>query len=101
MLASEATTFMTDGFGFEGTTPSWSGQIADQTASELITDSPRPHDWRAPPGNVASYVLIHTDQYRTGFPARAIEERLIEVERFPLPRSTRFRLPITRFLEER
>ena len=100
LFASAASTFVADGFGFEGATPSWSGNIISQDENELTVDTARPEDWPPLPELVRSYVLVRTEGHPTGFPVRVVGERSIEVERFPLPTGTDFHLDNVRFLEE-
>jgi hypothetical protein len=100
MLTSEADTFLAGDFGFEGATSVWSGDVVAQTDRELTANAPRPADWQTPPDNVTPYVVVDTEAGRTGFAARALDDRRIAVQRFPLPRATRFRFASVRFLQQ-
>jgi hypothetical protein len=98
MLASEASTFVADDFGFTNATPAWSGNILSQSEAELTTRTPRPADWETLPDNVRSYVLVGTEQESAGLPVSGSNHKSIQVERFPLPAAERFHWPNVRCL---
>lgn len=100
ILCIGAETCMMEGLGYEKATPSWSGRIVEHDDSRLTTDTAMPADWPPLPKNLHVYVGVHTQESWTGFPVRAVESQSIEVERFPLPPSSEFRIPFVRILGE-
>ncbi|UCD29840.1 MAG: heparinase II/III family protein, partial [Planctomycetota bacterium] len=100
MLTSGANTLVMDDFGFEKAAPEWAGKISSHTDTKFITDSPRPAAWLSLSPDITTYVLVCTDKYWTGFPVRRVNEKSIEIERFPLPDSSEFVLEQVRFLSQ-
>lgn len=101
LITSGARTLTTGGIGFENDTPSWSGRILEQNAQTLTADSAAPDDGMAQAGGVTPYVLVEMNEgLVTGLPVRQVRGSRIQVDRFPPPPSSSFRLDRVRFIEE-
>lgn len=98
LMASEAATLTTNGFGFSDVTPAWSGEILNRTKTSFTTSTPRPADWQATPDDVTTYVLVGDSKQSVGLPVRDITENAIQIERFPMPPAQRFHLGNVRLL---
>ena len=97
LLTSGARTLSVDGFGFSDGPSSWSGKVVAHTATAVTADTPRPARWPRLPEDVTSHVRVDAGGYTTGFPVRTTGRNRITVDRFPLPRATRFHLPAVRY----
>jgi hypothetical protein len=69
-----------DGFGFENAPDKWSGRVAEQSRTHMMSDSPCPRGWPDSPDDVTSYVLMD----RSGWPVTRVGRRRITVDQFPL-----------------
>jgi len=78
----------------------WSGQIVEQTLDALTVSPSRPASWPTCPLGVTTYVLAGDGSIYTGYPIKRVEERRIEVNRFPLQVAKRFVLPSVEYEEQ-
>jgi hypothetical protein len=98
LLAAGSETLMdADGFGFENAPDKWSGRVAEQSRTHMMSDSPCPRGWPDSPDDVTSYVLMD----RSGWPVTRVGRRRITVDQFPLQNGRHFHLPATQFVTER
>ncbi|MSS73752.1 MAG: hypothetical protein EXS64_20025 [Candidatus Latescibacteria bacterium] len=106
-LTCGATALQSAGFGFENAPASWSGRVVGQTETALTADANRPAGWTSSPQGVTNYVLVKTGAYATvqtgphvtGLPVRSSGRDRILVDRFPLPKVTRFEMLEVRYCE--
>jgi hypothetical protein len=93
LIAQQSESFANGRISFDNNAAGWTGKVTTHSVDTITTDSPRPRNWREWPSEVQAYVTIRTADGETGLPVADVDESTIQVERFPLPEASEFRLP--------
>ena len=82
--------------GIAGKSAWWEGQAVSNTENRILAETKQPADWPADVPGVQNHVIVEDGKHWTGFPVQETGEDFIKVQRFPLQKVCRFRLPAVR-----
>jgi hypothetical protein len=100
VIAQAASSFQCGDLSFRNAAATWSGKVTGHDERSLTTDTPRPADWWTWPADTQQYVIVLADGRQTGLPVIATADQRIDVDRFPVPECSEFRLSTLNVLDE-